>query len=154
MLKIQEYSGKSQGIIDFIILVDKDFYPPISKRKRIEDYVLDSLAEPHYVLVVWDNDTIIGSVCTCLDMPEKGEGYIYWLAILPNYRTQGLATKLINNVEKYLRKNTYNKIKVRTWSTNMASIALYTKLGFSTDYVIKNERGNGVDSIYFVKNLA
>ena len=153
MLKLQEYSGENQKIIDFIKQVDRDFYPPISKRKKIEEYVRDNIVESHYLLVVCDKERIVGSICVGLDKPERGDGYIDWIAILSKYRRRGLAVRLIDNVEAYLTKNNFDKVKVRTWSTNLAGVALYNKLGFSVDYLVKNERGEGIDSIYFVKDL-
>jgi len=153
MLEIQEYSDERQKIMDFIKLVDRDFYPPISKRKKIDDYVEDNLAEPHYLLLAYDKEQIVGSVCVGLDKPKRGEGYIDWVAIIPQYRKQGLATRLIDSVEVYLTKNNFDKVKVRTWSTNIASVALYNKLGFRVDYLVKDDRGEGIDSIYFAKDL-
>jgi RimJ/RimL family protein N-acetyltransferase len=39
----------------------------------------------------------------------------------------------------------------RTWSTNAAHIAILGKFGFSQIARIENDRGEGIDTVYFAK---
>jgi len=42
-------------------------------------------------------------------------------------------------------------IFTRTWSTNIAHIKILSKFNFETLCVLKNHRGVGIDTVYFVK---
>lgn len=42
-------------------------------------------------------------------------------------------------------------IFTRTWSTNFAHIKILQAFGFETVKVLKNDRGSGIDTVYFKK---
>ena len=43
-------------------------------------------------------------------------------------------------------------IFTRTWSTNMAHIKILSKFDFEKMSVIENDRGEGIDKVYFKKS--
>lgn len=56
------------------------------------------------------------------------EGYIYNVAVLPEYRGQGIGRELVLYILNAFRKLAFVTLEVRP--SNNAAIGLYTKLGF------------------------
>ena len=74
--------------------------------------------------------------------------YISTLIVSPSARGKGVTKALYGRL--FLEYENVN-IFTRTWSTNIAHIKILEKYGFEVIQVIKNDRGNGIDTIYFKK---
>jgi aminoglycoside 3-N-acetyltransferase I len=64
---------------------------------------------------------------------ERKEIYIYYLAILENYRRQGIATKLIFKLKQISQEQGAYVIFVQADRGDMAAISLYKSLGTSEE---------------------
>ena len=74
--------------------------------------------------------------------------YISTLIVSPSARGKGVTKALYGRLfSEYENVNIFT----RTWSTNIAHIKILEKYGFKVIQVIKNDRGNGIDTIYFKK---
>lgn len=51
----------------------------------------------------------------------------------------------------YRSKISGSRITLRTWSTNGAQEHILDKLGYSLVRRLKDDRGEGIDTVYFVK---
>jgi ribosomal-protein-alanine N-acetyltransferase len=71
-------------------------------------------------------------------------GHIVSIAVLPDFRRQGIASELVNNSMKALRTE-YNakEVILEVRVTNLAAIKLYDQLGFSRIRTLKSYYRNG-----------
>ena len=75
--------------------------------------------------------------------------YISTLLVTPCGRGQGLTRKMYEFLfNEYKNANVFT----RTWSTNEAHIKILLGFGFETIKVLENDRGNGIDTVYFKKH--
>lgn len=65
---------------------------------------------------------------------SDGVGVVNWLYILPKYRKEGVARRMLSRVEKELLKRNCHKLSV---TTEIAS-EFYRKLGYIEEGVLKN----------------
>lgn len=71
---------------------------------------------------------------------------------LPDYRRTGNFEVMICRSRKGHRSKISGKrITLRTWSTNGAQEHILDKLGYSLVRRLKDDRGEGIDTVYFVK---
>ena len=75
-------------------------------------------------------------VAACMAGYEGHRGWINYLAVLPAFQRQGIATALVREVELLLRRAGCPKINLQIRETNTKVIRFYTKVGFLRDPVI------------------
>ena len=75
--------------------------------------------------------------------------YLSTLILSPQARGKGLTKRIYTLLfdELYARRSIYT----RTWSTNAAHIKILGHFGFAEAARIKDHRGPGLDTVYFVK---
>ena len=79
------------------------------------------------------------------DLPDI---YISTLIVHPEGRGRGLTKKMYKILfDEYKDVNIFT----RTWSLNTAHIKILSDFGFETFSLIKNHRGEGIDTVYFIK---
>ena len=74
--------------------------------------------------------------------------YISTLVVKPSARGKGLTYKMY---EKLFEEYKGTNIFTRTWSENTAHITILKRFGFDTFKVLENDRGAGIDTVYFIK---
>ena len=79
----------------------------------------------HFLVAVDDDDTAVGYMGLQI---FSGEGYVTNVAVLPQYRKQGIAESLI--LEQL--KNEMDFITLEVRKSNAPAIRLYSKTGFET----------------------
>ncbi len=158
-----------EDIIKMMQISDKDFIPPLSQRSSttqsdlsanpevsdgIEKYY-NQMAEQE-ILGAFEDGVLLGfvsfrenytsDVILESDLPNI---YISTLILSPEARGRGLTylmyDKLFNSL--YSDRNVFT----RTWSTNAAHIRILSKFNFELIKTIENDRGNGIDTVYFSK---
>lgn len=82
------------------------------------------------VLVAVENRRMIGAVMGGYD---GHRGWIYSLAVDPEYRRQGVATALVQRVELKLRDLGCPKVNLQVRSSNHEVVTFYEKLGYETE---------------------
>lgn len=97
-----------------------------------KDIVRKLQVNPEWFLVGELNGKIIAS---CMAGYEGHRGWINYLAVSPHAQRQGLATRMMEEVEKLLRKAGCPKINLQIRSTNLQVIEFYKSLGFKIDEV-------------------
>lgn len=74
----------------------------------------------------------------------------------PDARRRGIAGMLLEAAERRSRERGMRKLSLRVLSTNTAAIALYERLGFAREGVLRDEfiiNGSYVDDIVMAKPL-
>jgi ribosomal protein S18 acetylase RimI-like enzyme len=75
-------------------------------------------------------------VATAMAGYDGHRGWIYYLAVDPDYQRQQIGRRMMERAESELQKRGCPKINLQVRSSNQAVIAFYERLGFSNDDVI------------------
>jgi ribosomal protein S18 acetylase RimI-like enzyme len=85
------------------------------------------------------DDTIVGYISTRIVRQQKhffyndfNLGRIEQIYTLPSFRGQGIAKKLILEIELLLKKNGIYEIELFVWSFNKSAVNLYSSLDFTS----------------------
>lgn len=162
---------EKQEIYDLLRECDQDFWPPLSARSGTSQ---KELSDAHQ-----SDDGVHGYYEEILQqsaiLAKRGEETIGFLSYRPSYRCQaleqfgevcymttlclrhtergkGLSPGIYRAAEQRIRQRFPGRlITFRTWSTNQAQMHLVQKLGYRCVAVLENDRGQGVDTMYYVK---
>ncbi len=166
-LKILTEEEKNLYRDQFLFLLeesDGDFLPPLSKRSSPRDLSFSSESKigngilSYYsemsrakLLVALEGKRLCGFVAFWENYAgEKTEKlYISTLVVAKSARGRGLTAKMYAHLfeEAYPDRPFYT----RTWSTNEAHTKILSRFGFKEQKRIKNDRGAGIDTVYFEK---
>ena len=146
---------------------DNEFVPPLSSRSSStqqnfsEAIKSNSIAQYFEQLktqrfaAVFEDGVLIAFVsyrenytCAAISPKELPNIYLSTLVVSPKARGKGVTKALYNRLfSAYENVNIFT----RTWSTNTAHIKILQKYGFEVIKVLENDRGNGIDTVYFKK---
>lgn len=157
-------------ILHMMELSDKDFVPPLSQRvsttqqsllgsgagdggsvsayldEMIEQPILCAVEEEKLLeFISFKENYVTDGICE-EDLPNI---YLSTLVLHPDARGKGLTKKLYAHLfnELYADRNIFT----RTWSTNVAHIKILSYFEFEELKRIKDHRGAGIDTVYYVK---
>ena len=83
--------------------------------------------QPELFLVAFADSHLVGTAMAGFD---GHRGWVYYLAVDPDYRRQGIGTALMKSVEASLFKNGCPKLNLQIRADNGAVRAFYEKLGY------------------------
>ena len=149
---------------------DEEFIPPLSGRIStaqtknlgeynqlpggISKYLEECLGQPFIVAI--EKKEMIGFLTFRHGYEHKylkrfsPSNYITTVIVREEYRRSGIATRLYKELLHNLPiKYRLPFVTTRTWSTNIAHNNLLKKLGFQIINIITNDRGKGIDTLYF-----
>ena len=158
-------------ILELMRISDSDFVPPMSQRfspfqtdlkpssEDVENGILryfNSMLK-ETVLCAVEDGVLLGFVTyvenikysTVITEADRPNIYICTLIVNPKARGRGITYRMYDYLfnEKFANSHLFT----RTWSTNMAHISILKKYGFELIHRIKNDRGEGIDTVYFGK---
>ena len=155
-------------ILNLLTECDEEFVPPLSARSSTTQSdlgggtnagsgVLNYFNEmkKQKILVAVKDEKLIGFVSFKENFVNDKIGeeqlpniYISTLLIAESGRGKGLTRKMYEFLFKeYENANVFT----RTWSTNEAHIKILSGFGFEILTVLENDRGYGIDTVYFKK---
>ena len=155
-------------LMAMLIEADDDFVPPLSARYSNKQDDLTSFEKTSdgfkkylegmlhgKLIAAVENGKICGFVSYTEDLLFKHIDesklpniYINTLIVSKDCRGRGITKLMYDELfETYKHANIYT----RTWSTNNAHIKILGKYGFGTLAVLKDDRGPGIDTVYFEK---
>ena len=168
LTKAQKESYRTQ-IFDMMLACDKDFVPPLSTRFSTSDttfsdqtgaenginaYFESMIREE--MLVAVEGGVLLGFVTFKRDLVNGVIGadtlpnlYICTLLLSPAARGRGLTSQMYAHLFDALYPHV--NLFTRTWSTNLAHLKILERFGFSLVKRIENDRGAGIDTVYFGK---
>ena len=141
-----------------------EFVPPLSARHSTSQTDLDSdehhsgaqayfdeMREQPIVLALSDGE-LLGFLSYRpdfeLDFLGEKSVYVTTVCVEAAHRRFGVASRLYGHIEDLVAPDT---ISLRTWSTNVAQIGALQKRGYECVRTLVDDRGPGVDTVYFVK---
>ncbi|MDA4124992.1 MAG: GNAT family acetyltransferase [Thaumarchaeota archaeon] len=86
--------------------------------------------DPELFLVAEEDGRVVGSVLGAWD---GRRGWLYHLGVLPEYKRKGVATRLVQEVERRMRRKGVLKVNAVVYNRNRASFAFFKRLGYQAD---------------------
>ena len=164
--------AERQAVYDILVECDNDFVPPLSYRagtkqtdwthkgathEGVRDY-FDTVMQQHVLL--WKRD---GEVIAFMSfrphevtphLEQYGSAcYLSTLCVRHACRGQGLSPKIYRAAQQWAREHGGEITVLRTWSTNAVQMHLMGKLGYVEKARLRNDRGPGVDTVYYVHEM-
>ncbi len=161
-------------IWDILCDCDNEFVPPLSSRNSStqsnliiggQDEQTDVKAEPYVYFEGIKNQKFIlaeieGRVVgfltfrinySCDALQDFGvSNYITTLCVDKKHRKQGILSRMYDHMENELPEGVRcSKVSTRTWSRNNAHIGMLMKRGYSVLKTLADDRGPGIDTLYF-----
>lgn len=154
------------GFWNLMCECDSDFYPPLSAREPTDSVMSGDLpteSKPYtFFDMVQDMSIIVDdeSVEAVIgfyenhvveDVDDVPRTYVMFILVSSSKRGMGMGRMLYKAMFDRVR-GCGNGTLTRTWSTNYAHLALAKDMGLDREVVLINDRGNGVDTVYLIKD--
>jgi ribosomal protein S18 acetylase RimI-like enzyme len=89
----------------------------------------------------------------CISAHRGKDGYIVTMDVLEEYRRRGIATTLLNEIEKRLAEHGVRRVALETATVNHAGVAFWQRHGYRTRGVRKGYYPGGGDAYAMTKTL-
>ena len=147
---------QKQDIFTLLTAREADFVPPISKRggrtpeENIEAY-FEHLLTMKFAIAQEDGK-VIGYLAYepehYYEYTNESVLYMSSAVVDPMFRGRHILEEMYALCFQEAGKR---PVATRTWSTNAVQMHVLPKLGFTVAERIKNDRGEGIDSLYFIR---
>lgn len=152
-----------QQLWEMTCLADREFVPPLSSRASTTQSNLSAVESTgvpaeyfealmaQSLIIALDDAGVLGymSFVPQREMKLHGQSfsadYLSTAIVAPEGRNRGVCRAMYS-----VLTGRGNDVITRTWSTNYAHIHLLESLGFSELERLKNDRGLGIDTVYFL----
>ena len=144
------------AVLAFFELLDDEFVPPLSQREPLAERARAAVSAPGYgcALVSERNGrTVALSVFRRFADATRPIAELSFFGVHPGWRRRGLGSRFRGWLLDELRASGFVAVRTRTWSSNRAMIELNRRHGFELIHIAVDERGPGVDSWYFGREL-
>ena len=165
-LKILTQEEKTQyrgAILALLEESDEDFLPPLSCRRSTKDQTFSGDAVGGGILSYYEamnrqeilaavaDGELFGFVSFYEGFPEGDAPSIYvsTLVVAKAARGHGLTSKMYEHLFNTLFPDRH--VYTRTWSTNAAHTKILARFGFTEYKRLPNDRGLGIDTVYFAR---
>lgn len=119
--------------------------PPLEKVSSFQSSLISKNGPVYYAV---NNDRVVG---WCDVFPEENPRQNHrgglGMGLLPEFRGQGLGSKLLSSVLDHAKKFGLEKVELNVYTSNTPAVALYKKFGFEQEGLIKKYRK--LDGQYF-----
>ncbi len=168
IIAVKNLSQKQkEQIWDLVKASDKEFIPPLSAREGttqknlldeqselVPSEYFNALVQQSFILYI-KHFRVIGFLSYIPDHHLEAASdvdmvcdYISTIIVDPKYRNKGYTTAMYRKLFSARPGKIY---ATRTWSLNHTHISLLDKLGFSLILRLKDDRGDGIDTVYYSK---
>ena len=155
-------------ILSILTMADGEFVPPLSRRRSttqsdlsgnleegsvgILSYLLQMLKQE--IMIAVSEGVTLGFVSyrenyvtDVIGESELPNIYVSTLIVTPAARGRGLTRSMYSHLFDTLYAG--YSVFTRTWSTNFAHFKILESFGFDVLKKIENDRGEGIDTVYF-----
>ena len=127
-LKIETASIKQ---LDELFKIEEDCFDQEAFTKQQIAYLLSDFNT--IALTAKSNMDIAGFVIAQIEVEENTEyGHIVTVNVAPRFRGRGVATKLLQEIEIFLKQRSITQIRLEVREDNNSALKLYHKLGYQT----------------------
>ena len=172
-LGVPEKQADLDAIFALLCACDGDFVPPLSQRESPYQKTFaggegqkkpfayfETMKRQKFVCARDEGGNMVAFLTfkplyTCPELAVYGpNNYMTTACVYPEHRGRGLVSRLYDVVEAGLPENEKTDyVTTRTWSTNAAQVHAFGKRGYEIVAVIQDDRGPGVDTIYYAKKV-
>ncbi|WP_027109255.1 GNAT family N-acetyltransferase [Lacticigenium naphthae] len=177
--KIEEIQcpNSSDQIKELLFCCDEEFFPSLSSRTSSTQSTLaqnegdqpndgpltyfQAMIKQNFIIAVeseelvgflsyidgYQNDVFEGHVLNDTNM------YVSTICVNKDYRGQRIAHRLYDALEEVITSSGEGYISTRTWSTNTSHLKILEKRSFDIIETLKDHRGKGIDTSYFLKEV-
>ena len=137
--------------LDEVYEIDKESFPVPWSKESFEEELKNILST---YLVAKIDDKVVGYIGSWMVIDEC---HITNIAVHPDYRRQGIANKLVEELLKYCNEHGISYILLEVRINNLSAQNLYKKFGFTSDGIrkgyYKNPDGTYDDAILMTKEF-
>ena len=169
--------AEREDIWEILKMCDGEFYPPLSMRTSSYQKnfspaqgtagddgpraYFNEMIRQEFLLTYLDEEMVgFMTFRTSYLYEQLGEDYnpsLYMTTacVKPDCREHGIMNALYDRMEQEMTlKFSCPVVTTRTWSTNEAQMWMLPRHGYKQIYVLKDDRGPGVDTVYFGKIIS
>ncbi len=159
--------GQKKDIWNLIEVADHEFVPPLSVRdnttqtgltkgvvKKTPEEYFNALIMQSFILCI-KNNHVVGFLSFIpdhtLSMDECMSvvcDYVSTIVVSPKFRGRNITISMYKTLFAFRPEKIY---ATRTWSLNYAHISILCKLGFHLALQLKDDRGPGIDTVYYLR---
>jgi len=136
---------------DTLYQMDRKCFPPaVAFPRRVFEYCLTS--ENCLGLGIEKDERLIGFIIA--QATGHFTATILTLEVEQEFRGQGIATTLLREMEKLLRTAGFRLLTLQVQQTNKPALALYRKLGYHNEKILRDYYGKNKNAVHMEKSLA
>ena len=119
--------------------------PPLKNVSEFQRGLISKNGPVYYAI---ENQTVVGW-CDIFpeDNPRQSHRGSLGMGLLPAYRGKGIGSRLLEAVLAHAKSFGLEKVELNVYTSNVAAIALYKKMGFVEEGLLKKYRK--LDGIYY-----
>jgi ribosomal-protein-alanine N-acetyltransferase len=138
--------------IPVLATYEKELFPysPWSTSQFKEEFA--GIPTTRYMSVAESGNKIVGYCGVFLPAPGV-EADILTVAVLPDFRRQGIAREFMRQIEQWSKERGASAMMLEVEQSNSAAIELYTSLGYMKISVRMNYYGTGQDAFVMRKDF-
>ena len=140
------------GDLDRLHRIEVECFPEEAFTRLQLEYILTF---PHFMSLIAEVDgEVAGFIIGSLEVyNDKVVGHIYSIDVLGRFRRRGIASKLLNEMEKILAERGAEECYLEVRVDNLAARSLYKKHGYKQVEVLKDYYREGIHGIRLKKQL-
>ena len=166
----QEKQDWRSEVYRLLNLVENQFVPALSTRNSTSQRNLNSTETENtsidaYFQEMWQQQLLLATTENdgkqlagfmsykdgyLVQLSERGVKslYVSTVAVAPEFRGHNITARFYRELQHRARQAKL-PIMTRTWSTNHAHLTILDKVGFTLAETIVNDRGSGIDTVYY-----
>lgn len=148
MIKIVEKSDNKY--IEEIIELEKKVF---GENGAIDIWNLKPYVKYGRVFVYLERDKVV-AVAEIMKTWQEDKVYLYGLCVGLDYRGQGIGSKFMLDIFRYLKAENIKLIELTVAPENVEAIKLYEKIGFERKEFLENEYGEDKNRYLYMKKIA
>jgi len=138
--------------IPTLVVLDKEYFPysPWSPAQFKEEFA--GIPSTRFFELAISENHIVGYAGVIAPGPDTVAD-ILTVTVIDSFRRQGIAKRLIADIEGYCQTKSSSAIMLEVATENVAAISLYENLGYSQISTRSNYYGTGKDALVMQKEL-
>jgi ribosomal-protein-alanine N-acetyltransferase len=130
--------------------IERSSFGDQSYRKELIEQLLSD-QEFHNVIVEVEGKKV--GYATFFEDDRRKRARLITIAVMPNYRNQGLAKAMLAFLEKEIVRLGLHTVSLEVGASNAAAMNLYLSIGYRIEGSIPNYYGKGKDAMYMEKPI-
>ena len=134
-------------LYDFLRFQAKDSFPDLKDEDRLKMLAEKWSKYAECSTCRNDDEHLVGMIAFYANRQGAEFAYIPHVYVSPDYRHQGLFSKMLQIMETYVKQKGFSKIKLEVNNDNIIAKSSYIRQGFVEDIIASEE------TVYLVKNI-